>query len=178
MKRQKPQKPVCAGLAVLCLAVLGISGCASVDTVDHDLERQRVAFNHCHAMAAEKSEHAVTGASPALYHSAANSMKDCLMEIEHTPVIVHSDKAIRASAMTIINYIKAGELSDASDRLGTFRSTYSHQDLYLADGSSFIDNVKMLLGEVPNGAAEHGSLVNASPTLKSEIRRIDYWQSH
>ncbi len=176
MKRQKPQKLACTGLVVLCLAVL--SGCASVETVDRDLELQRAAFNQCHALAAEKSEHAVTGASPALYHSAANSMKDCLKQIKHISEIVQSNKAIRASALTIVNYIKAGELDVASDRLGAFRSRYSHQDLYLADGSSFIDNVKMLLGEVPKGAAEHGSLVNASATLKSEIRRVDYWQSH
>ena len=92
-----------------CLVALGLGGCATVEDVD-DLALQRAAFNRCFDAAEAKSDKAVTGKSPALYHIAAKSMQDCLTDVRATPEIAHSKKAIRASALVIVNYIKAGDL--------------------------------------------------------------------
>ncbi len=172
MKRFNPRK-----LFLACLAALALGGCSTIDVVD-DLVLQQAAFDRCFEAAAARSDKAVTGKSPALYHIAAKSMRDCVIDIHATAAFPRSDKAIHASALTIINYVKAGELEVASNQVRKFQSAYPRRDLYLADGTSFIESMQLLLGEVPGGAAERGSLVNASPQLKSELRRKDYWQSH
>jgi hypothetical protein len=52
------------------------------------------------------------------------------------------------------------------------------RELYFTDGTSVRDNLALLMSSQTGQAENASSLLNAKPTLKSEIRRINYWQTH
>ncbi len=153
------------------LMVLGLAACA---TNGGDIATGPT-FKDCQAYAIAQAENATSGDNAALYHAAAESLTYCAANAD-----VNADQldVMQSLALAIMNYFKAGDVASAQSVLGEFKQTYPGQDLFFADGSSFIDSAALLLGELPEQAAGRGSLVNAKADLKSEFRRLQYWQSH
>ena len=67
-------------------------------------------------------------------------------------------------------------LGTESARLSKFKIAFAGSDLYYADGSSFSDTMTLVLGEADDAALGEFSVVNVSPELKAELRRVRYWQ--
>ena len=108
MKRKIAQKIILIGLVTM-----GLSNCTNVGTykqddvnAEHQLILNQSIFDQCHVAAMNKSELAINGASPALYHIAAVAMQNCLAEVSETVEITHSKKALQAAAIVVINYKK------------------------------------------------------------------------
>ena len=77
-------------------------------------------------------------------------------------------------ALTIQNYIKAGNLIQASINFNEFKNIFN-KDLIYQDGSSFIENIKTLLAHNNQNVSLEFALVNNSKIVKSELKRINYW---
>lgn len=114
--------------------------------------------------------------NPATYHLGAKTALACL---EDVPVI--SNEIMRLSvmqvhALAISQFLKAGDLASAERQVNIFKSTFPRRDLILEGGASFLQTVELIIGQAPIEQSASASLLNASPALKSELRRHQYWQ--
>lgn len=154
------------GLGVTGLLLAAATGCTTTGTA-HDF-----AFDACRQEAMARSEQATAGRSSALYHAAAEQLSHCAESAGPGA----DEVVMQTQALAVINYFMAGDVDAASRTLNTFRERYRGKDLYFADGTSFIDTASLLLAEHDDRAASKGSLVNANHVLKSELRRVQFWQ--
>ena len=83
---------------------------------------------------------------------------------------------MRAYATAIQNHLKGGDVGAAREGLGRFTQTFSGQDLYLSDGASFVETVALLVGETDRQSIGEFSTANVPAPLKSELRRVRYWE--
>lgn len=163
---------------------LSLGGCATTETAEFEADYEPLPdpslvaqqqFAQCQVGAMQHHQQAVANASAALFYSAAEALSHCVSEASADEVTLASADVMQASALAVLAYIQAGDISSASQALGTFEYHHPNHDLYLANGASFLDSARLLL----TGAdAEATGLVNAGETLKSELRRQSYWQTH
>ena len=154
------------------LLTIGVSACTTTvpETPDTSFD-----FNACQSQALVKGRTAINGKTAALYHAAASDFAYCIdMADDETDIT----DLLRAQAVVTLNYFKAGDMSAARDAFDDYRSLGISRDLYFPDGTSVRDNLALLLGYETEQTASAGSLLNAKTTLKSEIRRVNYWQTH
>lgn len=155
------------------LIVIGVSACTT--TVPQAPPNTSFDFEACQTQALVRDSIAVTGKTAALYHTAAGDMSYCIdMADDDTDIA----DLLRAQALVTLNYFKAGDMNAARNAFDDYRSLGISRDLYFPDGTSVRDNLALLLGDETEHAASAGSLLNAKNTLKSEIRRVTYWQTH
>ncbi len=154
------------------LFVIGVSACTTTIPQPSDASFD---FNACQRQALIKDRTAIDGKTAALYHAAASEFAYCTDMADDATDI---PDLLRAQAAATLNYFKAGDMSSARTAFDDYQSLGSNRDLYFADGTSVRDNLALLLGYETGQAASAGSLLNAKTTLKSEIRRVNYWQTH
>jgi hypothetical protein len=169
-------------IALVSLLGLGLGGCTTVATDDFGSQsylaaQSQLAFDECHGGAMTRSRLAATESTAALYYSAATAMNNCLTDVTDNDVL-DSPMAMQAQALATMDFIKAGDLDAARATLAEFEHRYPDLDLYFADGSSYVESVRLLLGEYVQRDVAPGSLLNVGKKLKSELRRVDYWQQH
>lgn len=164
-------------LMLFSITALAI-GCASQSSltpqerVQPDLSSSTV-FEECLASLAEPL---ASANNPATYHSSANYALACL---DAAPVVTNSivqTSVMQVHALAIAQFLKAGDMRAATQQLRVFKSRYPNQDLLLEDGASFIHTVELVIGLAPKEQSASNSLLNASSSLKSELRRQQYWQ--
>jgi hypothetical protein len=109
-----------------------------------------------------------------LYNKSAKILSDCDFLIKDNSYIITEDQRMRNAALSIQNYIKAGNLIQASLNLKNFQNTFN-KDLIYKDGSSFIENIASLLRYNDPNIFSEFSLINNSNVVKSELKRINYW---
>ena len=153
-------------------------GCASQTSltpqehVQADLSSSN-AFDECLASLAEPLANAN---NPATYHLGAKYALACL---DTAPVMTNrivQVSVMQVHALAIAQFLKAGDISAATQQLRAFKSRFPNQDLLLEGGASFIHTVELAIGLVPKEQSASNSLLNASSSLKSELRRQQYWQ--
>ena len=88
--------------------------------------------------------------------------------------MVNENERMRNSALSIQNYIKAGNLVKASLNFKDFQNTFN-KDLIYNDGSSFIENIQSLLNHNDSNISDKFALINNSRVIRSELKRINYW---
>lgn len=162
--------PIVKPLLALGLAGL-VTACAS--TPDYSQTNNR--FYQCRG---EVNTMMLGNNNAAQLHGAAKVAEQCLTELDAAPNSISQQQAMRLHALSVYAYLAAGDAERATVQLQTLELQYPHHDLYLADGSSFVQSLQLLLGEVAISQANPQSLLNASATVKQEIQRIQYWQSH
>ena len=86
------------------------------------------------------------------------------------------DERMRAYALSVQNYFKAGEMDRARENLGRFRQAFPENDLYYPDGSSFTATMEVLLGQKKTKGGDAFAMLNVNDELKDEVHRIDYWR--
>ena len=112
--------------------------------------------------------------SPARYLASAKLFEKCEANLGQEAKSLAKDERMKAYALAVQNYFKAGNIVKARERLKTFKSTFQNRDLYYSDGSSFIDTMDLLFS-LKNSHPKQMIMANVSGTLKSELRRFRYW---
>jgi len=117
-----------------------------------------------------------TTASAAKYATSARALERCessLSDVSQIP----TEERMQAYAVSIQNYLKAGDAAAARRNLDSFKTAFAGQDLYFTDGSSFLQTMDLVLGLSEKSAAAPYSVANISSGMKREIRRMRYWKS-
>ena len=182
-----PGVPLGSSRLLVLAAVFVLVGCTTqapaYDSVQYRAERaagnQAVAeFTSCAGQALQLDEQARESGLASQYQAAARTMDACLVEVDPHRQLIDEQERMQAHAFTVMTYFKAGDLSAAQSQLQSFEVMYGRHDLYFRDGTSFLDTFNLLLDQLPSSAAHRASTVNASPALKAEVRRLQYWQRH
>ncbi|MBT3172685.1 MAG: hypothetical protein HN333_14785 [Rhodospirillaceae bacterium] len=116
--------------------------------------------------------------SPARYLASARMLEGCEAALGPQTARLAVEERMRAYALSIQNHFKGGDVAAARENLGKFKAAFVGKDLYYADGSSFTDSMTLVLGEADDSALGEFSVVNVSPELKAELRRVRYWQTN
>lgn len=116
--------------------------------------------------------------SVARYLASARLLDKCETELGPEAKSLAPEERMRAYALSIQNHLKGGDIGVARQHLETFKTAFAGQDLYLKDGSSFIETMEILLGLKTRSAVGEVSVANVSGDVKSEMRRNHYWQRH
>ncbi len=114
--------------------------------------------------------------SPAAYRTSAKILEKCEADLGPEVVSLAQEERMRAYAVSILNYIKAGDLARAQRNLKTFKSSFVGYDLYLADGSSFTDTADLLTGNTKFTAPQNLAMFNVSQDLHMEVQRVHFWK--
>jgi len=136
-------------------------------------EFSKSAFDDCVSSLAEPLANA---ANPASYHLGAKYALACLEEAPEIRNEIVQLSVMQVHALAITQLLKAGDMQSAVQQVNAFKSRYPRRDLILEDGASFVQTIELIIGQAPIEQAAHASLLNASPALKSELRRHQYWQ--
>lgn len=135
-------------------------------------------WRQCRDDALVLDEQARTRSSPAKYLASAEQLTQCETQVGPDAANVARDERMRAYAVSIQNYLKGGDVAKARENLEKFKTHFSEDDLYFADGSSYIQSLEILLGLKDRTAVGELSMANVSAELKAELRRARYWQRH
>lgn len=168
-------------------ALLGLGACVTngATTSYEGIGFREARFNEISAMrtyracrdeAVAMDEQARSDGSRGRYLASAQLLEKCESELGAEGRGVAVDERMRAYALSIQNYFKAGEMEKARQNLARFRQAFPESDLYYADGSSFTETMEVLLGRRDTKSAGSYAMLNVSEALKDEMRRIDHWR--
>lgn len=133
-------------------------------------------YRDCRDEALALDAKARQAASPARYLASARMIEGCEAALGPESAGLALEERMRAYALSILNYFKGGNVAAARQNLAKFNTAFAGSDLYYADGASFSDTMSLVLGEADDAALGEFSVVNVSPELKAELRRVRYWQ--
>lgn len=89
-----------------------------------------------------------------------------------TPGSQHSDKARMVPvAMASLNYARGGDIKAAAKQLAYFESHFSGKDLYFADGSSFVDTMRLVTASHEIKISQI-RLINVNDDVRAEFLRL------
>ena len=91
--------------------------------------------------------------------------------------MVNEAERMKIAALSIQNYIKAGNLVQASMNFQKFKNTFN-TDLIYQNGSSFIENVETILAHNDSNISGKFALINNSKVIRSELNRLNYWSKN
>jgi len=115
--------------------------------------------------------------SSAQYLAAAKTLNQCLLEIDSHRSDIPIDERMKMHALTVLDYLKGGDVAQARVQLTAFEMSYPNNDLYFDDYTSFVDSFRVLLSNNSTRMA-NGNPLNINPILKSEQNRRRYWLAH
>lgn len=133
-------------------------------------------YRDCRDHALELDKEAQAKHDPAKYLASAKMIENCEAKLGPDVAGVATDERMRSYALTIQNHLKGGDLEGARENLDKFSANFADQDLYFADGSSFVQTMEILLGKRGAGSIGRYSDANVNNELKSELRRVRYWE--
>lgn len=173
-------------LAVSSAFVTALSACNTTGGADHEgigFRQARFAevtamrqYRDCRDEALGIDEQARQDGSPARYLASAKLIEKCESKLGPDAAGVAVDERFRTYALAVQNHLKGGDVARAREDLEKLKQAFPDRDLYLADGSSFIDTLEVLLGMDEQGIQGQFALTNVSGELKTEIRRMRYWK--
>ena len=99
------------------------------------------------------------------------------MLIKGNPYMINEVERMQNIALSIQNYIKAGNLIQASLNLKDYQNTFE-KDLIYTDGSSFIENIETILNHNAPPISGKFALTNNNRVIRSELKRINYWSKN
>jgi len=108
--------------------------------------------------------------------ASAKLFEKCESQLGPEAAHVGLEERMRAYAVGIVNYVKGGDLGRAQKNLGRFETAFKGQDLYLANGASFIDTMDLLTGRRSVPDSHELSMLNVGPGIGSELERIKFWK--
>ena len=128
--------------------------------------------------AVELDTQARTTGNVGRYIASAKLLEKCEAELGPEAAEVAPEERMRAYALSVQNYLKGGDVEKAAANFERFKESFSGNDLYYADGSSFIETMEVMLGRKKPSALGQYAALNVSQTLKGEMHRIRYWKRH
>ena len=112
--------------------------------------------------------------SQSLYGKSANILSKCDEILGNYNITVNEELRMQTYALSIQNYLKAGNLKLASNNLNKFKNKFS-KDLIYSDGSSFIENMDTILDFSNEKNGLDVAIKNSNRKIKSELKRAWYW---
>ncbi|MEG3766412.1 hypothetical protein [Alteromonas sp. 14N.309.X.WAT.G.H12] len=153
---------------------LALTACTSTETT----MAVSAIDKHCVAHAQKMSEHAEYSQSPAQHLGAANAMQHCIANpLPANLSDKDSEQIMQVMAISVLSYLKAGDMNGAAAQFRRFDTQFPAQDLYLPDFTSFRDTATALLAGASLQPQILASL-NISRNLRLEIERQQYWLTH
>ncbi len=172
--------------AVLALAVF-LGACQTISTgramegIGFRQERfQEIAamqtYRACVEDAVKLDTEARSQGNPGGYLASARLIEKCEAELGPEAASVAQEERMRAYALSILDYLKGGDLQASRANLETFKRTFAGHDLYLANGASFIDTMELLTGGKSVPSPYEVSLLNVNRDVKAELQRVRFWK--
>jgi hypothetical protein len=131
----------------------------------------------CEQQAIKMDSFAQQSGQAAQYLASAKAMLRCVNDIQFPKGHPDADKALRLMALSVMNFVKGGDIDGAQVALRKTQSKFPDKDLYFADYSSFFDTATALLEQQTLSRHQLAAL-NISADLRTEIERHQYWLSH
>lgn len=116
--------------------------------------------------------------SPARYLASARLIERCETELGMGAAGLATEERMRNYALAVHNYVRGGDLKKARETFERFHTAFPNQDLYYADGSSFVDATRALLGQASDQEMGRFSMLNINRTLKAEMSRMSHWTNN
>ncbi len=110
------------------------------------------------------------------YSRSARILEKCEADLGPEATTLAQEERMRAYAVSVLNYVKAGDLASASTNLQTFKKSFDGHDLYLPDGSSFIDSMTLITASKENARPHRIAMMNVSQDLRTEMQRVSFWK--
>lgn len=175
------------GTVAACSSVPSLPGTSSAPEIDRsavEFRRERFEavsareqFTACFDEGVAMDRSARQSGNAGQYRRAAEILERCV--VEHGEAgSVPEDERMRTLALAIQDHAKAGDVARAREILNGFQSRFGGRDLYYPDGTAFTEAMEMALGMASTADAGVFSTANVNPTLKAEIRRQHYWETH
>jgi outer membrane PBP1 activator LpoA protein len=174
------------------LATAFISACSSTTSseptptlrVSNNAKNNNMSNNYyqsidaaCEQQAIGMDSFAQQSGQAAQYLASAKAMLRCVNGIQFPKGHPDADKALRLMALSVMNFVKGGDIDEAQVALRKTQSKFPNKDLYFADYSSFFDTATALLEQQTLSRHQLAAL-NISADLRTEIERHQYWLSH
>ncbi|MBA55691.1 MAG: hypothetical protein CMK89_14645 [Pseudomonadales bacterium] len=163
------------------LCTLIVAGCSTQPVAppptDPHLDQIRADFSQCREQAYDMDASAREQQSAAQYQTAAGLFQHCVETFSDHHQVVAAEDMLVLQAMSVMDYLKAGNVESAREQLKLLRMAFPHHDLYLSDGSSFVDSMLLLL-EFSSEESRRHQLLNTNRTLAMEFKRREYWLQH
>lgn len=132
-------------------------------------------YRACRDDALKLDDQARTADDPARYLASARMIEKCEADLGPEAAEVGKDERMHAYALAVQDYLKGGDVAHAAKSFEIFKQAFSGQDLYFADGSSFVETMEVLLGRKQTTDFGRFSGLNVSTALRAEMRRVRYW---
>ena len=112
--------------------------------------------------------------SKSLFYKSANILNKCEEIISNNNHLVNEEKRMKNFALSVQNFLKSGNISQARLKLKTFKNKFN-KDLMYPDGSSFISNIEILVNYQEPKKELNLAMVNANKKIKNELKRAWHW---
>ena len=173
---------------ILGLALVGLAACTTTGSPDplegigfREARYEQITalrdYRACRDEALELDRQARATGSTGAYLSSAELLEKCEANLGPEAQGVAVDERIRAYALSIQNRFKGGDVEGARANFDRFKAAFPDQDIYFADGSSYTATMESLLGRKAAWTFGEFAALNVNTTLKSEMRRLNYWKS-
>ena len=172
-------------LAVVACSVI-VSACIPASTAGTEgIGFRQARFQELSAMksyrtcvddAMERSSQARQKSHPSGYLAAARLLEKCEAGLGPEAKTIATEERMRAYALGIINYLKAGDTATARKNLDIFRKTFGEYDLGLPGGGSFVDTVEVLTGGKSDDHPFESAMLDVNEDLRREVQRIRFWK--
>lgn len=135
-------------------------------------------YRSCVEDATAQGDTARQTANAGAYLASARLLEQCEANLGPEAQQIAVEERMQAYALSILNYVRAGDLASAQQNLETFRMAFPGQDLSLQDGSSFLDNMAFLTRGIVQPTGGEQPLFNVNRNLRAEMSRARYWKQN
>lgn len=130
-------------------------------------------FEKCMNEAGQREVAVSENKDPSGYLAVARVYESCL-NIRQSEQYASFDDRFKVSALSYVNYFKAGDLQAATNMSRRIERDFPAHDLIFDDGSSFKDSIAALeLGDAFDRRSSYQ--LNARPELEDELTRLSDW---
>lgn len=134
-------------------------------------------YRACRAEGMDLDQKALASGSAGTYLASARVLEKCEARLGPGTVgDITIAERMQAYALSFQNYLKGGDVARARENFDKFRAAFPDHDLYYADGTSFISTMEALLGRAEPWSFGEFANLNVPDSLKSEMRRMNYWK--
>ena len=134
------------------------------------------AWRSCQEQALKLGETARSNGSASQYLASAKALKLCETSVSSQTAGINIQERMRSIAVASLNFLRGGNIEKARSTFEDFKTHFKGNDLRFADGSSYLDTMKMLLGMDEPTSIGALSMANVNSSLKAELRRTRYWE--
>lgn len=134
------------------------------------------AFESCRDEGLTLDTQARSRASAGAFLTSARVLDGCRANLGSAADGVPLAERMRVHALAVVNYFKGGDIEQARRSFEAFKAAYPDNDLYFADGSSFVETTQVLLGRADPISFGQFAALNVNDRVKSEMRRLNHWK--